>query len=129
MATAMTCAESEELLALAALGVLSRADAEPLDSHLRLCEMCRRTAAEYQSTVSRLPAGLPEVEPPATLRRNLMRAAYGEPARRPSSDRWERLRAALPRRRLRGRVPVSGAHQVAAQRRGWLHLREPGGQL
>lgn len=106
----MTCAESEELLALAALGVLSRADAEPLDGHLRLCEMCRGTAAEYQHTVSRLPAGLPEVEPPATLRRNLMRAAYGEAAPRPGADRWKRLRAALPRHRL---LTLAGAGVTA----------------
>ena len=111
MATAMTCTESEELLALAALGVLSRADAEPLDGHLRLCDVCRRTAAEYQHTVSRLPAGLPEVEPPATLRRNLMRAAYGEAAPRPATDRWERLRAALPRRR---QLTLAGAGVTAA---------------
>lgn len=111
MATAMTCAESEELLALAALGALSRADAEPLEGHLRLCEVCRRTAAEYRNTVSRLPAGLPEAEPPATLRRNLMRAAYGEAAPRPRSDRWERLRAALPRRRL---LTLAGAGATAA---------------
>ena len=102
----MTCGESEELLALAALGVLSRADAEPLDGHLRLCEVCRKTAAEYQNTVSQLPAGLPEVQPSATLRRNLMRAAYGDATRAPAPDRWAGLRAALTSRRV---FPLAGA--------------------
>ena len=107
----MTCAESEELLALAALGVLSRADAEPLDGHLRLCEVCRKTAAEYQNTVSQLPAGLPEVEPSAALRRTLMRAAYGDATAAPARHRWAGLRAALSSRRL---VPLTGAAVTAA---------------
>lgn len=82
----MTCADSEELLALAALGVLSLTEAQPLDTHLRVCATCRETAAACVRTVSAMPGGLPNPAPPASLRRKLLRAAYADavtPARHP----------------------------------------------
>ena len=58
-----------------------------------------------------MSGGLPEVEPPTALRRNLMRAAYGEatPARAPK--RRAAIRASLTRRRL---VSLGGAAVTVA---------------
>lgn len=106
MATELTCTESEELLALAALGVLPRADGEPLDVHLLGCMRCRRAATAYLQAVAALPGSLDLVEPPPTLRRNLMRQVYGEPPKVPAKSRWNAVRQALTSRRL---LPFGGA--------------------
>lgn len=101
MAEELTCTETEELLALAALGVLTRAEGAPLDEHLRGCVRCRRSATEYLQAAAALPSSLNAPEPPPTLRRNLLREVYGSdaPGARPDGA-WAPLRRALPRRRL-----------------------------
>ncbi|MGH7685495.1 MAG: anti-sigma factor domain-containing protein [Candidatus Dormibacteria bacterium] len=106
MATELTCTESEELLALAALGVLTRAEGEPLDVHLRGCMRCRRAATAYLQAVATLPSSLDLVEPPPTLRRNLMRQVYGETSQVPAESRRKSVLRALTLRRL---LPVGGA--------------------
>lgn len=111
MATELTCTESEELLALAALGVLTRGEGEPLDVHLRGCTRCRRAATAYLQAVATLPGSLDPVEPPPTLRRNLMRQVYGETSQAPAESRWNAVRQALTWRRL---LPVGGAAVTVA---------------
>ena len=101
MADGLTCTESEELLALAALGVLTRAEGVPLDEHLRGCADCRRSATEYLQAAAALPSSLNAPEPPPTLRRNLLREVYGSDAAGPRPDGvWVPLLRALTRRRL-----------------------------
>lgn len=101
MAAELTCSESEELLALAALGVLTRAEGAPLDEHLRGCVQCRRSATEYLQATAALPSALNAPEPPPTLRRNLLREVYGSDAPHTRPDgAWAPLRRTLTRRRL-----------------------------
>ena len=102
MAEGLTCTESEELLALAALGVLTRAEGEPLDEHLRGCAPCRRSASSYLQAAAALPSSLNTPDPPPTLRRNLLRAVYGsdEPRGERPLGPWAPLRNALTRRRV-----------------------------
>ena len=101
MGQALTCTESEELLALAGLGVLVRAEQAPLDEHLGGCAHCRGAAARYQQAVALLPNGLEPMEPPAEVRRSLMQAVYVE-ARptRPEKRRWYARLSSLSRRRV-----------------------------
>lgn len=100
MAAELTCSESEELLALAALGVLTRAEGLPLDEHLAGCAQCRRAAAAYLQTVASLSATVETPDPPASLRRNLVRQVYSHGAPQHPETQMERVRHALPRRRV-----------------------------
>lgn len=100
MAAGLTCSESEELLALAALGVLTRAEGLPLDEHLAGCPQCRHTAAAYLQTVASLPATLETPEPPPALRRTLMRQLYAHGMPQHAETQMERVRQAFPRRRM-----------------------------
>ena len=101
MAEQLTCTETEELLALAALGVLTRAEGLPLDEHLRTCSQCRRNATMYLQAAAALSSSLNAPEPPPTLRRNLLREVYGSDAPRDRPDgAWAPLLRALTRRRL-----------------------------
>lgn len=112
MAEALSCPEVEELLALAGLGVLPRAESASLDAHLRRCPECRRAALDYRDAVAMLPNGLDPVEPPAEVRRSLMQQVYGEA--RPASGRRRRTpmrRLSLTRRRV---LSLGGAGAVLA---------------
>lgn len=112
MAQALSCPESEELLALAGLGVLPRAESTSLDAHLRQCPECRRAAAHYREAVAMLPNGLDPVEPPAEVRRSLMAQVYREA---PAASARRRRRPArtwsLPRPRL---LSLAGAGAALA---------------
>ena len=100
MAQPLTCTESEELLALAGLGVLRGTETAPLDEHLRGCAQCRGAATRYRQAVALLPNGLDMMEPPAAVRRSLMQTAYAEARPAPAPQRWwSARRSPLPRRR------------------------------
>ena len=101
MAEGLTCTETEELLALAALGQLTRAEGLPLDEHLRTCGQCRSTASAYLQATSALVSSLDTPEPPQSLRRSLMREVYAghAHAQLPESS-WAPLRRGLTTRRL-----------------------------
>lgn len=101
MAEGLTCTESEELLALAALGQLTRAEGAPLDEHLRGCRQCRLTATAYLQATDAMTSSLDTPEPPPSLRRNLMREVYAARAHGelPEST-WAPLRRALTSRRV-----------------------------
>ena len=100
MGQPLTCTESEELLALAGLGVLRGTENAPLDEHLRGCAQCRGAATRYRQAVALLPNGLEMMEPPAAVRRSLMHTVYAEarPSRAPQRW-WSARRPSLPRRR------------------------------
>lgn len=97
MARTLSCAESEELLALAALLVLSRGEAAPLDEHLSGCAACRRAAQRFREGTIMLRDSLEVAAPPASMRLRLMRIAYAEtaparPARLSLRVRWSASR-------------------------------------
>src|SRR5215469_15886669 len=100
MAPALSCREGEELLTLAALGVLTRGDGSRLDEHLAGCAACRSAARHYQdASVMLLDALEPAIAPPS-VRRSLMRTVYAEsaPAERPQRRTF--LRVMTSRRTL-----------------------------
>ena len=107
MAEGLTCSETEELLALAALGVLTGAEGAPLDAHLRGCVHCRSVATEYLRTAAALPSVLDGPAPPPSLRRNLLREVYGggSPGAQQESP-WAPLRRMLTSRLV---LEIAGA--------------------
>lgn len=112
MAQPLTCIETEELLALAGLGVLRRRENAPLDEHLGGCAQCRAAAQHYQRAVALLANGLEAMEPPAAVRRALMETVYAEARPAPSPKRrWSARLSSLPRRRA---FSLAGATAVAA---------------
>ena len=78
MAAALSCTESEELLALAGLGVLALEESAALDEHLKRCYGCRGEAVRYRAATAMLATGLEPLAPPAAVRRSLMQAVYAE---------------------------------------------------
>ena len=106
MARAMSCAEAEELIALAVLGVLETSSSGDIEHHLSTCSHCRETARAYRRASSVLPASLEPAKPSRELRRRIMTEVY-------SSARTER-----PHRLTAGaiwrRVPQARAFTVAA---------------
>ena len=113
MAAGLTCTEGEELLALAALGVLSPADADALNAHLRECSACRAAGRSFEGVVAALPESLELLQPPARLRRRLLAEVYGAtPGRNPSRwwrDLWRRVPASRPVTVLAGAAVLAAA--------------------
>ncbi len=97
----MTCDESRDLIALAALGALPSADAVGLDRHLGDCEACRRVAQADVATTALLPSSLDPVAPPARLRAAIMEQVHAESGAgttlaEPNNGIWRRLWNGLP---------------------------------
>jgi anti-sigma-K factor RskA len=112
MANELNHTEAEELIALAALGVLPSSDGAELDAHLKTCVPCRETALVFTQTTAVLPESLDLLEPPAALRRRLLSDVYGSPA---SKRRGAGALSALWRLVPQGRVFTAlGAVAVAA---------------
>jgi anti-sigma-K factor RskA len=106
--TTESCQRVEELLALASVDALEQRDIDvDINAHLATCGACRQTAAAFFATVAALPETLPQQEPPARLRRNLMATVYGEAGGTVSTRRDPLLR------RIWGRVPVGRGFTVA----------------
>lgn len=111
MARTLSCAESEELLALAALQLLSRGEGAPLDEHLSECAACRRAAQRFREGTIMLRDSLEVAAPPASTRRYLMRIAYGETVQAPPTRRSVRVR--WPTSRVRVVALASAAAMTA----------------
>ena len=99
MAAELTCVESEELLALAALGVLTDAEAGGLEAHLVHCDHCRQMSGNLQRTVEALPDALEPVAAPASLRRRLMAEVYAGGTHRRRERWWTSLWNRVPQSR------------------------------
>jgi anti-sigma factor RsiW len=69
----MTCRQVVQLLTDYLEGALSATDRARVDEHLAGCDGCTAFLAQLQ-TASRVVAGLAEVEVPAPLRADLLRA-------------------------------------------------------
>lgn len=111
MARTLSCAESEELLALAALRVLSREEGAPLDEHLPGCAACRRVAQRFREGTIMLRDSLEVAAPPASTRRYLMRIAYAEAAPAPPARLSLRVRWSASRVRV---AALAGAAAMTA---------------
>ena len=95
------------------LGAMTRAEHDLFAQHLDGCADCRRDVDRLRHGVDALPAGVPQVEPPADLKRRimadvradaeLMRAAGPAADRVPARRRWLTFAAA----------PVAAALAVA----------------
>jgi hypothetical protein len=101
-------ANAEQLrddLAAYALDALDRGEAAALELHLEGCESCRDRLQWLRPAVDQLPAAVPQLTPPESLRERLIDTVRAEaatdasfattPARR--SSWWESLRAAMMR--------------------------------
>ena len=111
MAAELTCPESQELLALAALGVLQATESEQVEAHLEHCAACRAQGREFRSTVAMLPEALDLLEPPPSLRRKLLAEVYAGAPRRTRRAWWISLWQRVPASRP---LTVMAAAAVAA---------------
>lgn len=97
--------EAEELIALAALGVLEPGASGRLDQHLAECAGCRMTARAFRRTVAILPESLDPVDPPREVRRRIISAVY-------AAERTHEPRPSL--RSMWRRVPANRAFTLIA---------------
>ncbi len=73
-------AERRDDLAAYALGALDQPTAADLEAHLAGCEACSEYLRWLEPAVDLLPASVEQVEPPASLKRNLMDAVRADAA-------------------------------------------------
>lgn len=72
----MTCTEVRELLPEHAVGVLSAADREGVERHLRWCAGCRKEAAELAQAAALVGLALPPVPAPERLADRVLEAIH-----------------------------------------------------
>ncbi|HEX6493026.1 MAG TPA: anti-sigma factor [Candidatus Dormibacteraeota bacterium] len=98
----MTCDDCDLLLAAHAVGALDPDEDRQLLVHLRGCDRCQASAADYVRTADLLPLALEPVTPPSALRSRLLARVHAEvageervrPRRVPLRDRlWRALPA------------------------------------
>ena len=103
--------EVVDLLPEYALGCLSQEEAAAVAQHLGKCAQCRSELRSFQGVVGALALAAPEVEPPADLRRKLLRRIQPVPPsaspERPQS--WWQLLVTL----LQKPVPAWGMASLA----------------
>jgi anti-sigma factor RsiW len=108
--------EYQENIAAYVLGALPELDANVLEQHLVGCESCRADVELLRPVGSGLARSVPQVEPPASLKANLMRTVNEEALLRAGERRDPR--EPLPfLRRLGGldpRIALAGALVVLA---------------
>ena len=77
----MNCAELKSNLEAYALDALDPRTKVQVERHLKTCKKCRRSVQEFESAASALPRALSQaapLQPPAALKRQLMRAVQAE---------------------------------------------------
>ena len=72
------------------LGALPDDEAAAFERHLESCEQCREELAELTVAAEALPRAVEPVEPPARLKRELMRTVRAESSRSARRFRWRR---------------------------------------
>lgn len=77
------------------LEALSVEEARSFERHLASCERCRLELARLRAAADALPRSVDPVEPPAALKRSLMRAVRADAAARSREERQRGVRAAL----------------------------------
>ncbi len=92
----LTCDEFVDLAAAVALDAADGEDARRVEEHARRCRRCRAWLDEFRGTVGALGAAVPQVDPPAHLRVQILEAARKEPRPMPFAPRLaRRARASL----------------------------------
>jgi anti-sigma factor RsiW len=99
-------------LAAYALGALEPAEVAELERHLEACEHCRAELRWLEPAVDVLPSAVPQMEPPRSLRRNLMRTVRAD-ARADRGGWWAR-RPGWITVRARPAIALGGAALLAA---------------
>jgi anti-sigma-K factor RskA len=85
-----------ELLAAYALGALEAGEAAQVEAHLALCAACREELRAYEAITGELALAVAEVEPPASLRQQLManvKAPGREVEQQKGPSLWQQLLA------------------------------------
>ena len=115
-------------LAAYALGALDRDDAAELERHLDGCESCMARLRWLDPAVGLLPAAVPQLTPPDSLRENLIATVRAEaaPVTPSASEPDSARRSAAPlaarprRRRLASRDRVRRPHPARRRDRDRL---------
>lgn len=99
------------------LGALPELEAEVLERHLAGCDECRADVAELQPVTNAIARSVPQVEPPASLKKSLMETVDAEAAVRSGSEgrarlQWRGIAAWLGG--ARPRLAMAGALAVLA---------------
>ena len=89
----MTCKQAAQLLPALALDALDGPERELVEAHLRRCPDCAREQQALQEIVTQLALAVPQVDPPAALREQIVASATDDgrrttdviPVLRPSS--------------------------------------------
>jgi anti-sigma-K factor RskA len=68
----MSCNDVQELAELYAVGAVQPDHAAEIASHIAECALCRSTVESLASSVAALRIGLPDVDPPASLRQRIL---------------------------------------------------------
>ena len=71
----MTHDELRELSGGYALGILDEPDRRTFEAHLSTCASCAAEVADFTSVASALALDVPQIDPPASLRERVLRAA------------------------------------------------------
>jgi anti-sigma-K factor RskA len=80
----MTHDELRELSGGYALGILDEPDRRAFEAHLSTCASCAAEVRDFTSIASALALDVPQIDPPASLRERVLRAATG-PASQPAA--------------------------------------------
>ena len=97
----MTHDELRELSGGYALGILDEPDRRAFEAHLSTCASCAAEVRDFTSIASALALDVPQIDPPASLRERVLRAATvpaSQPAVEPFIARREIPQAQRPRR-------------------------------
>jgi anti-sigma-K factor RskA len=108
--------EYQENIAAYVLGALPELDSHVLEQHLAGCESCRAEVELLRPVGHGLARSVPQVEPPASLKANLMRTVNEEAQLRAAERRDSRERRGFLRRLsdLEPRTAMAGALAVLA---------------
>jgi anti-sigma-K factor RskA len=79
-----------------ALGALTAEETRRFERHLDTCELCRTDLAGLQPVVDALPVAVDPVDPPAALKKRLMRTVEADARERQRAARGGRDRARRP---------------------------------
>jgi hypothetical protein len=79
-----------------ALGALTDEEVQRFERHLQTCQLCRTDLASLQPVVDALPRSAEPVEPPAALKKRIMRVVEGEARERERAARAGRERSRRP---------------------------------
>jgi anti-sigma-K factor RskA len=97
----MTHDELRELSGGYALGILDEPDRRAFEAHLSTCASCAAEVRDFTAVASALALDVPQIDPPASLRERVLRAAT-LPASRPAAiEEITSRRATSDARRLR----------------------------